>query len=55
MMTNEGIGWKKIRRMRSELFGGECPLSCEPCETFDCEQCELPERDQEQSEEVRHG
>ena len=39
MLNDEGIGRKKIRRMRKSIFGGECPLTERPCEHFDCEHC----------------
>ena len=39
LITDDGTGWKKIRRMRKELFGGICPYTSKSCSHFKCEEC----------------
>lgn len=41
--NTDGIGWKKLRKMRREIFGGKCPYTDQSCLSFDCENCNVEE------------
>lgn len=41
--NTDGIGWKKLRKMRRDIFGGKCPYTDQSCLSFDCEHCNVEE------------